>query len=657
MGIIIMKKRIAFISEHASPLAALGGVDSGGQNVYVGELAKQLTTNGFEVDIFTRWDNPQLPRIITWVPDVRVIHVEAGPLEIIEKEKLFAFMPKFAQKMIEFIAEEQVCYGLIHANFWMSAMVASELKKVLNIPFIVTFHALGFIRKMYQGDNDKFPPERIEIEKQIVREADQIIAECPQDKCDLIEHYDAPVEKITIVPCGFNSTEFYPMDKTLARMVVNIDASEHVILQLGRVVPRKGIDNVIRAMGKLKNCPKPVRLYIVGGETDFVDENNPEIRRLKQVAEEEGVSASITFTGRMKRDMLKYYYSAADIFITTPWYEPFGITPLEAMACGTPVIGSDVGGIKYSVEDGETGYLVPANDPVTLAEKVTELLNDEALILQMRANALKRVNSMFTWSKVADLMTAVYERVLLLNPTIDSEQEADLTFIEQSLDHLARTVETARQKMAIPILHASSMVVKCFQKNKKILVCGNGGSAAESQHLVAELVGRFDIPKRAGLPAISLTADTAILTAWSNDIGFEDIFARQVDAYGQKGDILFCFSTSGESQNVINAMKRALEKNMYCIALTGKGGGEMGLYAHVNVIVPSANTQRIQELHLHILHTICSLVESRLFRNKKTSGRVDEKAVRDYSSVKQNGMNGKPRSLKTKSNEQSNLYR
>jgi D-inositol-3-phosphate glycosyltransferase len=164
------------------------------------------------------------------------------------------------------------------------------------------------------------------------------------------------------------------------------------------------------------------------------------------------------------------------------------------------------------------------------------------------------------------------------------------------------------------ISRAASMMATCFRKNRKVLICGNGGSAAESQHLAAELVGRFTMPERQALPAIALTADGAIATAWANDVGFDEIFARQIEAYGQKGDILFCFSTSGQSANVIQAMKKALEKNMYCIALTGKGGGEMALLAHVNIVVPSSNTQRIQEIHLHILHTICSLIEAELFR-------------------------------------------
>src|SRR5690606_792260 len=171
-----MKKRIALISEHASPLASLGGVDSGGQNVYVGELARHLVSLGYQVDIFTRWDNEKLPEVITWVNDVRIIHLAAGPKCPVEKERLLAYMPEFTQNILRLIRTENVGYRLVHANFFMSGMVASEIKRVLGIPFIITFHALGHIRKIFQGQNDRFPAERIDIEKHVVHEADHIIA-------------------------------------------------------------------------------------------------------------------------------------------------------------------------------------------------------------------------------------------------------------------------------------------------------------------------------------------------------------------------------------------------------------------------------------------------------------------------------------------------
>src|SRR4051812_16453167 len=409
-----MKKKIAFISEHASPLAILGGVDNGGQNVYVAELSEQLVKKGYEVDIYTRRDDVHIEETVEWQPFIRVIHVEAGPPKFVAKEKLLGYMDEFTANMLYYIKTNGIEYELIHANFFMSALVASNLKKYMNIPYVVTFHALGLVRKLHQKEKDAFPAERINIEKHIVADADQLIAECPQDRDDLIAHYGADPSKITIVPCGFNPKEFYPMDKATARAFLNLDNDEKIILQLGRMVPRKGVDNVIRAIGRLKDYGYPLRLMIVGGEADTPDPVlTPEIKRLQQIAEEEKVADKIIFTGRRGRDVLKYYYAAADIFISTPWYEPFGITPLEAMACGTPVIGANVGGIKYSVVDCHTGFLVPPHQPDELAEKIIHLLDDEKLYRVMQRNAIKRVNRFFTWSKVADGVHNMYREVML----------------------------------------------------------------------------------------------------------------------------------------------------------------------------------------------------------------------------------------------------
>lgn len=408
-----MKKSIAFISEHASPLATFGSVDSGGQNVYVAELSEQLAQKGYSVDIFTRRDNANLPEIYFWQPDVRVIHINAGPAKFVEKEKLLSYMDEFTNSMIQFIQRNQITYHLAHANFFMSALVASDIKKKLQIPYAVTFHALGLVRKKHQQEKDAFPAERIMIEKNIVKDADQIIAECPQDRDDLVNYYGADANKITIIPCGFNPKEFYQIDKTRARALLNLDQNEKILLQLGRMVPRKGVDNVIRALGKLKNKNIPIRLIVVGGESAIPDINkDPEILRLRQIAEEENVLDIVQFTGRKERSILKYYYNAADAFISTPWYEPFGITPLEAMACGTPVIGSNVGGIKYSVADGQTGFLVPPKNPDALADKIICLLTNESLSLNMQKNAVKRVNKLFTWRKVAEDVHVLYDNIL-----------------------------------------------------------------------------------------------------------------------------------------------------------------------------------------------------------------------------------------------------
>lgn len=405
--------KIAFISEHASPLASLGGVDTGGQNVYVAQLAQFLAKDGYHIDIYTRRDNPRQEYIVNWQPGIRVIHVNAGPETQVPKEELLPFMDEFADNMLAFIEEQHINYDLVHANFFMSALVAAKIKEALDIPYVVTFHALGHIRTIYQGSNDRFPPERIEIEKDVARKADYVIAECPQDRDDLMQYYHIDPQKIVIIPCGFSEHEFYPIRKTLARKLLDLQVNEPVLLQLGRMVPRKGVDNVIKSIAKLKMLGKRTRLVIVGGENDL--DKCPEIARLKKIAAEGNVLENIHFAGRKDRDKLKFYYAAADVFITTPWYEPFGITPLEAMACGTPVIGSNVGGIKYTVIDGETGALVNPNDPDELAEKISELAFDQDKLERLSTNAIKRVNQHFTWDNVAAKMSTLYKKMIDIN--------------------------------------------------------------------------------------------------------------------------------------------------------------------------------------------------------------------------------------------------
>ena len=408
------KRRIAFISDHASPLACIGAVDTGGQNVYVAQLAKHLATQGYFIDIYTRRTQAEVAEIVNWQKGVRVINIKAGAVCNIAKEEMLQFMPEFKDNMIRFIVSNHLHYELIHANFFMSGLVACGIKKELDIPFVITFHALGHVRRIHQADKDRFPDERIAIEEMIVREANNIIAECPQDKDDLVTHYRANPRKISIVPCGFGSSEFYPIEKLVARKILGLPQNEHILLQLGRLVERKGIDNVIKSMAHLQSVSgKDFKLIIVGGDSEKMEASDcSEYKRLRTIARRLKVLDKIEFAGRKDRDKLKFYYNAADLFITTPWYEPFGITPLEAMACGTPVIGANVGGIKFSVKDGVTGFLVPPKHPRKLADKIQNIIDDQSELSRMGLNAIKHVNTWFTWAKVADQVHELYQLVL-----------------------------------------------------------------------------------------------------------------------------------------------------------------------------------------------------------------------------------------------------
>ncbi len=409
-----MKLRIAMISEHASPLAALGGTDCGGQNVYVSQIARTLAAHGHQVDVFTRRDDCALPMVVDACDGVRVVHVPAGPGAPVRKEELLACMPEFAAFTTGWCARDGRGYDIVHANFWMSGMVALELKERLRIPFVITFHALGRVRRLHQGAADGFPDERFEIEERVMDGADRVIAECPQDEQDLLTLYEADPRRISVIPCGVDTAAFRPVSRRRARAMLGLGQSEHVVLQLGRLVPRKGIDNVIRGVARLREL-HGVRatLVIVGGDSDDPDPvRTPEMARLLDVAEREGAASQVRFVGRRGRDALRYYYSAADVFATTPWYEPFGLTPLEAMACGTPVIGSDVGGIRYTVRDGETGHLVPPEDPEALAERLARVLKDPRHRDALAREGLRRARTLFSWPGVACSVEELYENVL-----------------------------------------------------------------------------------------------------------------------------------------------------------------------------------------------------------------------------------------------------
>jgi D-inositol-3-phosphate glycosyltransferase len=604
-------KRIALISEHASPLCVLGGVDSGGQNVYVGQVAKHLAELGYDVDVFTRRDSDRLPEIAEWEGGIRIVHVPAGPPCLIRKEGMLPYMEEFTAYLLRFFRCQPESYDLVHANFWMSGLVACELKKALGVPFVITFHALGRVRRLHQKEADLFPDQRFAVEDRIVAEADRILAECPQDEEDLLRLYNAEPARIAIVPCGFDPAELSPISKPLARFALTIPPDERVVLQLGRMVPRKGVDTVIQAAGRLvRQYDLRARLLIVGGESEVPDPSlTPEIGRLQEIVQEEGVADLVTFVGRRGRETLKYYYSAADVFITVPWYEPFGITPVEAMACGTPVIGSNVGGIKYSVRDGETGYLVSPKNPDLLAERLAHLYQQPKVMSVLSRQAVRRANDLFTWEKVTASVAAVYEEVLAAGRSrypVHGEQEAA---VEREFDTALEVLQESRRRLRPFILEAAEALATCFAAGGRVLVCGGAPSA---QHFAACLVGRFQHADRPGLPALALNADVDSFAAGCNEFGSDQVYARQIEAFGKQGDILFGISTTGRSRELVEAFATARRRGLRCLALLGGDGGELRDLVDVALTVPSSDTPHVQEVHLIILHVLCGLVEERV---------------------------------------------
>lgn len=423
------RRRIAFISEHASPAAVRGGADAGGQNVYVDELSRHLGQIGFEVDVFTRRDAADAPPVLDWAPNVRIVNLPVGPARFMPKDELWPFMPAFRDAFVRFCRQDGTRYDLIHGNFWMSGWVATELKRELGVPAVQNFHALGTTKQRHQGAADTSPSGRIAVEHATIRDVDCVIAQCPQERLELVGDYGARPERIALIPAAVNTTTFRPVPRDEARRRIGLDDAGPVIVYVGRMLPRKGVRNVVRALAILRSrwngaSPRqsngfhrtergePLLLLVGGGTSEPSCEATAEIAELKRLAAELGVADRVRFAGRRQPDVLHLYYGAGDVAVTTPWYEPFGLTPLEAMACARPVIGSAVGGITYTVRDGETGFLVPPRDPEALAVRLDFLLTRPALSDQMGAAGRRRVEGSFTWATAAASTAELYAELM-----------------------------------------------------------------------------------------------------------------------------------------------------------------------------------------------------------------------------------------------------
>jgi D-inositol-3-phosphate glycosyltransferase len=610
-----MKRQIALISEHASPVSLLGGVDCGGQNLYVGQVAKSLAAMGCDVDVFTRRDSNILPETAEWVNNVRIIHVPAGPAAYIRKEELLPYMEPFTEYMLQFCRCQRKAYDLIHANFWMSGLVAAELKKQLGIPFVITFHALGRVRRQFQRQADEFPDERFAIEDRLVAEADHIIAEAPQDEEDLIRLYNADPMNITMVPCGFDPTELAPISKTLARISLGLPPDERIVLHLGRLVPRKGTETVIRAFGRLLHRHQmPARLLIVGGNSDDPDPKaTPEIARLQKIAREENVADHVTFVGRRGREVLKYYYSAADIFVTTPWYEPFGITPLEAMACGTPVIGSNVGGIKFTVRDGETGYLVKPQDPDGLAEKIAYLYANPKLLGVFGRQAIQRVNDLFTWSKVIKGMKALYEQVLAEKQLAGTYRTDERDLVDEQFDTAIKSIQENKRSLMVPMLEAAHVLSDTFAKGGKALICAAPGQSSVAGLLAQQLLHAAG-SGRAGLPAIALQAEER----GTSDSAKDAYLAKQVEIFARPEDVVIGIGIDGVSAPLSRVFETASQRGLQTVAVVGNDAGSEQYDAHVTLAITSPHYHARESVYHVLLHILCSLVQQRVSAADRT---------------------------------------
>ena len=386
--------RIAMLSVHSCPIGQLGAKDTGGMSVYIRELAHELGKRGHLVDIYTRIHDPRDPQIVNLGQNARLIHLRAGKDEVVHKLAVYSYLSEFAHNLENFRKYNGLRYDLVFSHYWLSGRVGKYLQQWWDVPHIVVFHTLGAIKNTTGVGKDE-PELRIETERDLARNCHHIIATTEKEKECLTLHYGASPQRISVIPCGVNLELFQPVDKETASQQLGF-VGDKLILFVGRIEPLKGIGQLLKAMPYLRNGQRP-RLVIIGGDKN----SQYEMNRLQQLSRNLRLQDSVTFLGLIRQEELPYFYSAADVCVVPSYYESFGLVALESLACGTPVVATDVGDLKSIIRQGETGYVVIGDSPRHLADKIALLLSrpspDTKSVLSIRASV-----SRFSWTNIAE---------------------------------------------------------------------------------------------------------------------------------------------------------------------------------------------------------------------------------------------------------------
>lgn len=405
------------LSVHTSPLATLGGKETGGMNVYVRDLGQELSRRGIYVDVYTRSQDPTLPRVAWLAERGRVIHIKAGPEQPYNKNQIYHHLAEFVAGVKAQAAADQVEYDLIYSHYWLSGLVAAALRRAWHIPIVQMFHTLAEMKnRVAQSPAEREPDQRLNCEGEIMRFADKLVAATPLEKNQMTWLYGAGSEKIAVVPPGVDLNRFKPMSQSKARDHIGVPRNHQMILFVGRIQPLKGIDILLKALTRVRKrepvLAQNICVAIIGGDPNPDSEiEQAEFKRLDSLRADLGISDLVTFLGGKDQDTLVYYYSAAEMVIMPSHYESFGMVALEAMACGTPVIASDVGGLSFNIEDGYNGYLVPGRDPDALAAKIILLLRHRVLRDQLSEQAQAWV-AHYSWVNIAEELLQVFEQTV-----------------------------------------------------------------------------------------------------------------------------------------------------------------------------------------------------------------------------------------------------
>jgi D-inositol-3-phosphate glycosyltransferase len=392
---------VAMLSVHTCPLAALGGKETGGMNVYVRQVARELGRMGVHVDVFTRSQNSTIPRVVELGPGARVVHLPAGPEAPIPREAVHRHLDEFAAGVEGFAREHGIRYDLIHSHYWLSGVAGLRLREAWGAPLVQMFHTLGRLKNaVAQSPAELEPSLRIDEEARIVATADRIVAASVVERAHLVWYYGARTDRISVIPCGVDTDLFQPMDPAKAKDLLELPP-DPLLLYVGRLQPIKGLETLLEAM---VTVPAPADLLIVGGDQD--EPENGHGWALRQQVTALGLDRRVRFLGSQPQRRLRLFYAAADATVMPSYYESFGMVALEAMACGSPVVASRVGGLTTTVQDGVTGRLVPEGDPAALAAAISGLVGSpEARRLGQQA---ARWAAEHRWPCVAEAVCRLY---------------------------------------------------------------------------------------------------------------------------------------------------------------------------------------------------------------------------------------------------------
>lgn len=387
------------LSLHTSPLAPLGGRETGGMNVYVLEVARGLGALGIAVDVFTRRTGEAEPEVVEFAPGARLVQITAGPAERLEKEDLLPFVEAFADRVEAFRQRADVAYDAIYSHYWLSVAAGDRLALAWQAPHAAMFHTLGDV-KLRARASESERPERLEAERRLVHRLDRIVAATEHERQLLRQIFRVDPQRIAVIPLGVDLRMFTPRPQADARARLGLDPQRRFVLAVGRIEPLKGLDILIRAVGELQARVR-VDLMIIGGD----ERAAAEVGRLETIAAEVGAGDAVRFLGPVAHDALPDWYAAADVVAVPSFYESFGLVAVEAMACATPVVASRVGGLASTVVDGKTGYLVPWRCPEPFAERIELLLRNEPLRRALGAAGAERMRG-YDWSAVAERVAA-----------------------------------------------------------------------------------------------------------------------------------------------------------------------------------------------------------------------------------------------------------